>query len=156
MVSSEKGFLYLEDDDALCVNCKQCIKKRPANKQNTTETFDQKVYAAWSKDKKLWKESSSGDIFSLLAEYTLQQRVVHTSRFSVDFTAVRFEICERRSELPKYQGSKYMQSTVGMIYRQVRSIHEDGRKLLFVGTGCQVAGLKSFWIETLIICGVLI
>lgn len=145
MVSSEKGFLYPEINDDLCVNCKQCIKKCPINKQNTTETFDQKVYAAWSKDKKLRKESSLGGIFPLLAEYTLQQGgVVCASRFSDNFTAVQFDICEKKSELPKYQGSKYMQSTVGMIYRQVRSILEDGRKLLFVGTGCQVAGLKSF------------
>lgn len=46
MISSEKDFLYPEVDVALCVNCKQCMKKCPINKQNIAGTFDQKVYAA--------------------------------------------------------------------------------------------------------------
>lgn len=145
MVTSEKGFLYPEVDDTLCVKCKQCIKKCPINNQSTAVNFEQKVYAAWSNDKKLRKTSSSGGVFTLLAEYTMQQGgVVCASRFIDDFTAVQFDICENKSDLPKFQGSKYMQSSVGMIYHRARSILEEGRRLLFIGTGCQVAGLKSF------------
>lgn len=145
MVASEKGFMYPKVDDSLCVNCKQCIRKCPINLQNTAETFDQKVYAAWSKDKNVRKISSSGGLFSLLADFTLQQGgAVCASSFNDDFTAVEFGICERKTDVPRYRGSKYLQSSTGTIYQQVKDILTEGRKLLFIGTGCQVAGLKSF------------
>ena len=50
-----------------------------------------------------------------------------------------------REELEKMRGSKYVQSEIGITFRQAKDFLEQGRQVLFSGTPCQIAGLYSFW-----------
>ncbi len=67
MKEKEHGFLFPKIDDR-CVNCGLCTASCPANKEHTKENTVRKIYAAWNKDKRTKKRSTSGGIFSLLAQ----------------------------------------------------------------------------------------
>ena len=58
--------------------------------------------------------------------------------------AVHHVLVDSLADLPKLRGSKYVQSKIGKIYSEVRQILRAGRKVLFSGTPCQIAGLKLF------------
>lgn len=103
------------------------------------------TYAAYSKDEKLRSESSSGGVFSLLAEKVLHRAgVVYGAAMSQDCKNAEFIRIDKEEELSKLRGSKYLQARVGNTYRQVKADLESGIPVLFSGTGCQVNGLRGF------------
>ena len=103
------------------------------------------TYAAYSKDDKIRLESSSGAIFSLLAEKVLHQNgTVYGVVMSQDCKYAEFTRIDKQDDLSKLRGSKYLQARVGNTYQQVKTDLESGLTVLFSGTGCQVNGLKSF------------
>lgn len=103
------------------------------------------TYAAYSKDNKLRLESSSGAIFSLLAEQVLHQNgTVYGVAMSQDCKYAEFIRVDKQEDLSKLRGSKYLQARVGNTYQQVKTDLESGLAVLFSGTGCQVNGLKCF------------
>lgn len=103
------------------------------------------TYAAYSKDEKIRRESSSGAIFSLLAEQVLHQNgAVYGVAMSQDCQYAEFVRIDKPEDLSKLRGSKYLQARVGNTYQQVKAELESGAAVLFSGTGCQVNGLKGF------------
>lgn len=103
------------------------------------------TYAAYSKDNKLRLESSSGAIFSLLAEWVLHQNgSVYGVKISQDCTYAEFVRIDKQENLPKLRGSKYLQARMGNTFQQVKCDLESGLTVLFSGTCCQVNGLKGF------------
>lgn len=103
------------------------------------------TYAAHSKDNKIRLESSSGAIFSLLAEKVLNQDgTVYGVVMSHDCKYAEFARIDKQEDLPKLRGSKYLQARVGNSYQQVKVDLESGLTVLFSGTGCQINGLKGF------------
>lgn len=104
-----------------------------------------KVYACYNTNRKVRLNSSSGAIFSVLAEYVLDQRgVIYGVAMSKDCYSAEFISVTEKEELPKLRGSKYMQAKVGDAFRNVKMDLLKGRYVLFTGTGCQVNGLKKF------------
>lgn len=143
MKEKEHGFLFPEIDDR-CVNCGLCTASCPANKEYTKENTVRKIYAAWNKDKRTKKRSTSGGIFSLLAQEIvnnggLAAGVKWNEKFETEFA-----IAKNTEEIKLFNGSKYLQSKTGNIYKDVESALNNGRQVLFSGTPCQVAALKSF------------
>ena len=109
-------------------------------KMNNTLT-----YAACAIDEELRLSSSSGAIFSLLAEYILSKKgVVYGVRISDDCYSAEFTRVTDETELVWLRGSKYMQAKVGNTYKQVKEDLLSGKFVLFSGTGCQVNGLKKY------------
>ena len=103
------------------------------------------TYAAYSKEDKIRLESSSGAIFSLLAEQVLRQDgTVYGVAMSQNCKYAEFTRIDKQEDLPKLRGSKYLQARVGNIYKQVKTDLESGLYVLFSGTGCQINGLKGF------------
>ena len=103
------------------------------------------TYVAYSKDIKLRIESSSGGIFSLLAEQVLQQAgIIYGVAMSQDCQYAEYVRINKREDLGKLRGSKYLQARVGNTYKKVKNDLEAGLSVLFSGTGCQVNGLKRF------------
>lgn len=103
------------------------------------------TYAAYSKDGKLRLESSSGAVFSLLAEQVLyQDGMVYGVAMSRDCKYAKFIRVDKRENLRKLRGSKYLQARVGNTYQQIKEDLESGSTVLFSGTGCQINGLKGF------------
>lgn len=104
-----------------------------------------KVYACYNKDQNTRLSSSSGAVFSSLAEYMLEQQgVVYGVAMSEDCYSAEFISVASKEDLAKLRGSKYLQAKVGNTYRCIKRDLVSGRMVLFSGTGCQVNGLKSF------------
>lgn len=105
----------------------------------------EKVYACYNKDNNMRLSSSSGGVFSSLAEYVLNKNgtvygVAMTENcYSADFVSVT-----KKEELIKLQGSKYLQAKVGNIFKDVKEDLQLGKEVLFTGTGCQINGLKFY------------
>lgn len=143
MIEDEAGFLYPEIDEQLCVSCGLC--KKVCNFQKSTPIESRKVtYVAVSKNKKLLKKSASGGIFAAIAEKILgEDGIVVGACLGKDFR-VRHILINKLDELESIQGSKYVQSEMGYVYRDVKKYLNQGRRVLFSGTPCQVDGLKGF------------
>ena len=105
----------------------------------------EKVYACFNKDKDVRLSSSSGAVFSSLAEYVLNKNgIVYGVTMSEDCYSAEFIAVTDRSGLIKLRGSKYLQAKVGDTFKKVKIELLARRLVLFTGTGCQVNGLKKF------------
>ena len=105
----------------------------------------EKVYACYNKDKDVRLSSSSGAVFSSLAEYVLNKKgIVYGVALSEDCYSAEFVAVMDRNGLTKLRGSKYLQAKVGDTFKKVEVELQAGRLVLFTGTGCQVNGLKKF------------
>ena len=103
------------------------------------------TFAAYSKDSELRLESSSGAIFSQLAEVVLHLKgTVYGVAMSQDCKYAEFVRINRQEDLPKLRGSKYLQARMGTVYQQVKADLDTGLSVLFSGTECQINGLKGF------------
>lgn len=103
------------------------------------------VYACYNTDKGVRLSSSSGAVFSSLAEYVLEQQgVVYGVAMSTDCYSAEFISATSKEQLTKLRGSKYLQAKVGNTYKSLKADLMSGKLVLFSGTGCQVNGLKSF------------
>ena len=104
-----------------------------------------KVYACYNENENKRLASSSGAIFSSLAEFVLEkQGCVYGVKMSDDCYSAEFTRVTEISELSSLRGSKYLQAKVGNTFKAVKDDLLAGRNVLFSGTGCQVNGLKSF------------
>lgn len=105
----------------------------------------EKVYACYNKDKNVRLSSSSGAVFSSLAEYVLNKKgIVYGVAMSEDCYSAEFIAVTDRDGLTKLRGSKYLQARVGDTFKKVKVELQAGKLVLFTGTGCQVNGLKKF------------
>lgn len=143
--ADEEGFWYPHVDNQTCVRCGACVNSCPIQKAVNRKTNPIETYAAISNDEAQRMKSSSGGVFSLLAECILEQGgVVFGAAYTEDFKAVRHVAIESRQELWKLQGSKYLQSQIGRTYAQAKGFLRQGRPVLFTGTACQIAGLYAY------------
>ena len=146
MERDEKGFEYPVVDKEKCINCDLCKKVCPIinNMQNDKKKEDIKAYACMNKDLKTRMNSSSGGIFTLIAEYILKLNgVVFGASFNENFEVVHSYI-EKIEDIHKFQGSKYVQSKIGEMYKKAKEFLENDRYVLFTGTPCQIEGLYQY------------
>jgi len=138
------GFAFSNIDAYSCVNCGACEKVCPAmNKPDFSGSFEQTAFAASSLDISS-KESSSGGIFALLAKHTLSDGgVVFGTTLDENFDAKVIEI-EKLDDLPKLQGSKYVQSDMGNVYNNIKQKLKEDTAVLFCGTPCQISAVRNF------------
>lgn len=142
MQEEEFGFLYPRIGEN-CIHCGMC--KRACPILNPTEkSKDSMAFAAYSKNDATKMNSSSGGLFTELAEAILADGgVVYGSEYDSDYK-VRYCAIEDSRELYHLQGAKYSQSILEDTFKEVRKSLESGQKVLFVGMPCAVAGLKLF------------
>ena len=145
MERDAEGFAYPQINHEVCIQCGRCEKVCPAlNFKPIMPDKLPEVFVAVYPDEKVRRHSSSGGVFTALSELVLSTggiifgavfdenwRVIHTSAENLD-------------ELENLRGSKYVQSQIGDVYKRVKVELENNRKVLFSGTPCQCAGLKSF------------
>ncbi len=141
-----EGFYRPVIDTTKCVQCGACEKVCPW----TTEVANPNVaslvprtIAAYAKDESVRMESSSGGIFTVLAEKILDDGGVVVGVAQMEPTRFGHVVIDNKVVLAKLRGSKYVQADVGLVYREVRNLLKAGRKVLFSGTPCQVAGLYA-------------
>ena len=146
MKKDEAGFEFPEvTEQSACIACGACERVCPvlANQKSDGQpsTF---AYAAFSKNDSLRMESSSGGIFSELAAVVLQSGGIIYGASYDDKGIVRHIGIEDQKKLGKLRGAKYSQSILGDSFQLLKKQLDSGRKVLFSGTPCQVAGLKAF------------
>jgi len=143
MKADVEGFLYPRVEAERCIACRRCERVCPVL-HPCIDRLPIGVYASKATDEGVRMQSSSGGIFTLLAEEIIRRGgVVFGARFDASWRVVHAfaETCE---ELSALRGTKYVQSVIGDTYTQARNFLRQGRWVLFTGTPCQVAGLKHF------------
>ena len=143
MAEDNEGFLYPQVDTSKCVDCHLCEKVCPVINQDEART-PLEVYAAKNSDDDIRLKSSSGGIFTLLAEQTIKGGgVVFGACWDKDWN-VKHDYIDNISDLQRFRSSKYLQSVIGDNYLKAEQFLKIGRKVMFTGTPCQIAGLKHF------------
>lgn len=139
------GFLHPSVDASACVGCGACDTVCPAM---NVPGGDGCASALWAKakDAELLGRSSSGGVFGLLARDVLARGgVVAGAAWADGCCELRHILVEDESGLDVVMRSKYVQSSVGReIYEGARAALHEGRPVLFAGTACQVAGVRSY------------
>lgn len=146
MAEDSCGFITPYIDSEACIHCDLCKKSCPVyNSQSNDEELNPiALYAAKNKDTEIAKSSSSGGIFSLLAENIINGNgVVYGVRLTEDLTPETVRI-DKKENLSLIRGSKYLQSKADKAYNQVKTDLISGKEVLFSGVPCQIAALKQY------------
>lgn len=147
MVEDACGFLFPQIDQDLCVQCGACIRGCPVQKQkNKLDNCAQKpaAYALRHKDGAVLQDSSSGGAFTAIAQaFAAGEYAVFGAHMDAQLQ-VSHEAVYRLEDLPKLRKSKYVQSDTKDTYQQAKRLLEREVRVLYVGTPCQIAGLKSY------------
>lgn len=136
------GFIRPNLDKTKCIECGICTRICPQF-NDVESSKPNEVFAALNKNESVVIKSSSGGIFYALAEYVISEGgyvlgVTLDEKFKVKHICV-----EQINDLPLLQKSKYVQSYMGDCYKLALQKLRAGKKVLFSGTPCQVAAMKS-------------
>lgn len=138
-----EGFRYPKVNLNTCINCGLCEKVCSVVNGIQPQKIVN-VYAASNKDADIRRSSSSGGVFTYLAEQIINDGgIVYGAAYNKVWEVEHIAV-EQIDDLQKLRSSKYMQSRMGDTFKNVRSNLIKGRKVLFSGTPCQVSGLKKF------------
>ena len=144
MQADSEGFKYPVIDKNKCIDCGLCCKVCPLENMYGNFGEDKTSFACRAKDENFAKQSSSGGVFGILANmYLKEQAVIYGAAFDDNWNVCHIR-ADKKDELKSLYTSKYVQSDIGNTFRQVKCDLDNGKKVLFAGTPCQVAGLKSY------------
>jgi len=144
MKSDEEGFLYPNVDVEKCVKCGACNRVCPIQNQVIEQKKEQNAYLVQHKDEKIRLESTAGGAFTAIATVVIEKGgVVFGAAYNDDFQ-VKHIYVEKVDELKKFRNSKYVQSDLGVTFKQVKKFLEQGRYVCYSGTPCQIEGLSKF------------
>lgn len=145
MRENEFGFKYPHIDMEKCTNCGKC--RRICPELNNFDNHNRRIpllFAAYSKDKDIRYESTSGGIFTELAMQHISQGGFVAGAQYTSNHMVEHAIISKTEDIAKLRQSKYIQSDMKSIFTEVKKLLNDKKDVLFVGSPCQCAGLKSF------------
>ena len=143
MTEDEEGFRYPALDRIKCINCGLCRKVCPLEKMPTKYEDDKYVFGGYNMDDEIRFESTSGGAFSSIVDTFCDNNYVVFGAVSSGL-AVYHTFVTEKSEMHIFRKSKYSQSIIGDSYKQVKTFLKDGKKVLFSGTPCQIAGLLRY------------
>ncbi len=146
MVADEEGFKYPAIDQATCIDCGLCEKACPMMHPETDNQV-LKVFSAKHRDETVRKTSSSGGVFSSLAKAVIRDGGVVVGCALDEHLQARHSVALSEKELTAFRSSKYVQSELGNVFLTVKEKLREGKKVLFSGTPCQVAGLIRFLVK---------
>ena len=144
----EGGFEYPVIDKGKCTECGSCVRACPvlnlSQTAGVTHHPGESCKAAWNKDASVRKRSSSGGVFSVFANKVLSDGGVVFGATFDDKLNLHHEGIGSLSDLDRLRRSKYVQSNPLDTFNEVKRYLAEGRKVLYCGTPCQIAGLRSF------------
>lgn len=142
MAEDEQGFRYPQVDPSRCINCHLCEQVCPVLNQG--EPRQPRAFAAKNKHTDVVMRSSSAGVFHHLASQIIAEGgIVFGARFAADWQ-VEHASAETLAELEPLMVSKYVQSRIGTCFTQAEKQLKAGRRVMFTGTPCQIAGLKKY------------
>jgi len=138
------GFIYPTIKDNLCVECGLCKTVCAFQNEPVIDKKPLATFASINKEQSILRYSASGGVFTALASIVFEKNgVVFGCALNSDM--VPEHICvDNLTDMRRLQGSKYVQSSINTTYTDVKKYLKEGRWLLFTGTPCQIAGLKSY------------
>ena len=146
MTVDEYGYKYPKINHEKCIKCGLC-KKTCAYQNDFELQENEETYVAITTNKDILMKSASGGIFGQIASNIIKQNGVvygcSMEKENEKLTPKHIKI-NTLDEIKKLQGSKYVQSDINYTYKLIKEDLENGKKVLFSGTPCQVAALKTF------------
>lgn len=143
MQPDEQGFMRPKFDESLCIHCDLCRKACPILGEKSVGVAP-KIIACKNRNNNIRSKSSSGGVFTALAENIINNGgVVYGAAFNMQIE-VEHQRVDSIEGLSALRGSKYTQSRIGDCLTRVKNDLRSGRKVLFTGTPCQIAGLRRF------------
>lgn len=144
LLSDNYGFLYPHINNDICVNCGICEKNCPVlNKAEQGTPINTNCYAAKTNEETIRAQSSSGGVFSVIAEKVLKNNgIVYGAAFDKNFVVKHIGI-STIDDLDLLRRSKYVQSDLNNCFTDIENNLKDGKTVLFTGTPCQIEGLLS-------------
>lgn len=143
MLTDSEGFLYPKVSEKICVHCGLCEKVCPIlNTSTEKEPF--KILGAKANNDEIVRKSSSGGIFSLIAEKVVNQNgVIFGAKFDKNWNVVH-DYTDNINRLDEFRRSKYVQSRIGNTFQKAEEFLKAGKLVLFTGTPCQIRGLNLY------------
>jgi len=136
------GFKYPVIVQDKCIDCGFCKRTCPVLNTKENESIN-KCYVGYNKDSNERLNASSGSIFSLIANYILDNNGIVVGAAFDDNNHLKHIAVEKKEDLDPLRKSKYLQSDLDNIFKYIKEQIKT-KKVLFVGTPCQVAGIKAF------------
>lgn len=144
MINDNEGFLKAYINTSECINCGLCKKICPAVSKKNLFPKAKEIFAAIHKQDVVVRRSSSGGMFSAFAQYILENKgSIYGCKLDENLKPIQCRI-EDEEELDALRRSKYVQSDTEHTYTQVKQDLSKGKMVLYAGTPCQIAGLRSF------------
>lgn len=141
--ANDEGFLVPTVNGEKCTNCGLCKTVCPAIHFKTTNRKEPECYAVLA-DSGIRRKSSSGGMFTILAQHVLKKGGYVCGAAFVEEWNVHHIIIDKEEDLDKLRRSKYLQSEMGDTYQQIKTLLDYDKVVLFVGTPCQVSALNLF------------
>ena len=140
-----EGFWYPDIDKQACSECGRCEQVCPSLQADECESnFDFEIYGAWCKNEDVRFSSSSGGVFTVLAEYIIEQGGVVFGAKAGPGGEIIHSCATTKAGVREFRKSKYVQSNTGDAYREAKKYLVQGRTVLFSGTPCQIMALNRF------------
>jgi acetyltransferase-like isoleucine patch superfamily enzyme/coenzyme F420-reducing hydrogenase beta subunit len=137
--------LYPNVDETVCIDCGQCDNVCPIENRAQKKRYEYpQVYATYHKDDAIRVGSTSGGLFSALAEKMFDDGAyVSGAVFDENFSLVH-TVTNDKSQLERIRDSKYLQSDTKDTFTRIRDLLNSGEKVFICSTPCQIAALYAF------------
>lgn len=144
--NDKEGFWYPIIDEKKCIKCNKCRTVCPLAKNELDKIKEEnQTYAAYSKSKEVLDNSTSGGIFTHISDLILEDGgVVFGHAYNGDLKCV-CKIARTKEERNSFRGSKYVQSDMNSVYKEINNEVKTGKKVLVTGTPCQIDAVKNFF-----------
>lgn len=143
MEADDEGFLYPHIQEQNCINCGRCNAVCPVLKEYRGQKKG-RAFACINNDETIRLNSSSGGIFTMIAEYVIDKGGIVFGASFDDKLNVHHTAVDSKSDLYKLRGAKYLQSSINDTYNEAEQYLKQGKIVLFSGTPCQISGLRSY------------
>lgn len=143
MVENEEGFIYPEIDNNKCIKCNLCKRKCPQNEDEMKKNKDQIIMAVKNKESIEAKKSTSAGVSHVIAKEAIKKGyVVFGCVMDKELNVYQKQI-DKIEDLDLIRGSKYVFSDTKDTFLQAKQLLEEDKKVLYIGTPCQISGLKA-------------
>lgn len=145
MQEDTEGFIFPSVNAEQCIKCGKCTRQcHMINMPVKTPVENEQFYACKSLDENTVMQSSSGGMFSVLAEHIIEKGgAVFGAAFGENFKVEHF-CADNVSDLQKLRGSKYVASDTLDTFTQAKNLLDSGKYVLYSGSPCHIAGLRAF------------
>ena len=135
MKRDEEGFLYPVVDNKTCIDCSLCEKVCP--ELNVKDACEEnwntpKIFASYALDDETRIDSTSGGLFSVLAENFFDAGAYVAGAVYDENFGLKGIVTKDRSLLPKIRSSKYLQSDPKHLYKEIKELLTGGEKVFCV------------------------